>query len=363
VQINSKSYSHSQKAKVGVLICNLGTPTAPTKQAVRPYLKQFLSDPRVVEIPRLVWWFILNVIILNIRPAKSAQAYKKVWTDRGSPLAFHTAEQAQLLGDRLQGLYGDRIQVEWAMRYGQPSIETKTRQLIDGGVDKLLVLPLYPQYSATTTASTFDALAADFKQRRWLPQLRFVTQYHDHPNYIQAIADSVRRYREVHGSADKLVFSYHGVPLRYLHQGDPYHCQCLKTSRLVAENLGAEESDVITTFQSRFGRAKWLQPYTEATLKSLPATGVESVQVICPGFSSDCLETIEEIDEENRDYFLEAGGQSFAYIPALNASEDHIQFLTQLVGEQTQGWLDQQEETQEQIDKRAERAQRCLHNQ
>ncbi|WP_188151975.1 ferrochelatase [Teredinibacter waterburyi] len=363
MQFNGQSYSHNQQAKVGVLICNLGTPAAPTKQALRPYLKQFLSDPRVVEIPRLIWWFILNVIILNIRPAKSAKAYQQVWTERGSPLAFHTADQAKKLGEHLQAAYGDRVQVDWAMRYGQPSIESRIQQFLDAGVEKLLVLPLYPQYSASTTASTFDALAADFKQRRWLPQLRFVTQYHDHPAYIQAVADSVRAYREVHGSADKLIFSYHGVPLRYLHKGDPYHCQCLKTSRLVAENLGLNDSDVITSFQSRFGRAQWLQPYTDATLKSLPASGVESVQVICPGFSSDCLETIEEIGDENRGYFLEAGGQSFAYIPALNASESHIQFLARLVGEQTQGWLDQPEETLEQRNMRAKRAQGCPHNQ
>jgi ferrochelatase len=227
------------------------------------------------------------------------------------------------------------------MRYGSPDIAGTVQGMLDAGVRKLLVLPLYPQYSGPTTGSTFDALAADFSKRRWLPDLRFVSQYHDHPGYIEALAQSILAYRAEHGSADKLLFSYHGEPRRYLDAGDPYHCQCHMTTRLVAERLQLPESAYLTTFQSRFGKAEWLQPYTEQTLKALPAAGVESVQVICPGFSADCLETLEEIGVENRDYFLEAGGKQFHYIPCLNSEPAHIAALTSLVTTQLQGWLGQ----------------------
>lgn len=350
---NSTAFTHDQPGKLGVLITNLGSPAAPTAAALRPYLKQFLSDPRVVEVPRVLWWLILNGIILRVRPRKSAHAYASVWTDEGSPLALYTQAQCE----KLQQSLGTEIIVDWAMRYGTPSIEDKIQSLQDRGVRKLLVLPLYPQYSAATTASTFDALAADFTRRRWIPELRFITQYHDEPGYIDAIAKSIEAYRIQHGSADKLVFSYHGVPLRYLHNGDPYHCQCLKTTRLVAEKLGLNHDDIITSFQSRFGREEWLKPYTDETLKALPAKGVKSVQVICPGFSSDCLETIEEIGIENRDYFLGAGGEHYDYIPALNDSDAHIVFLTNLIRQHLQGW------TLSETQHAAERASQCQYNQ
>jgi ferrochelatase len=337
--LGSPGFDHGQAPRVGVLITNLGTPEAPTRKALRPYLKQFLSDPRVVEVPRLLWWFILNVIILNVRPARSAEAYETVWTDDGSPLLLHTRDQAEGLQAALRERYGDRIVVDFAMRYGEPSVAARIQALIEAGARKLLVLPLYPQYSGPTTGSTFDAVAEDFRARRWLPDLRFVSCYHDHPGYIAALADSVRAFRTEHGSAQKLVFSYHGEPLRYLEEGDPYHCQCHKTTRLVAEALGLAEDEYLTSFQSRFGREEWLQPYTDETLKGLPAQGVKSVQVICPGFSSDCLETIEEIGEENREYFLEAGGETYQYIPCLNASEAHVAFLADLAGEQIDDWL------------------------
>jgi len=337
----SPGFDHAQTPRIGVLITNLGTPEAPEKKALKPYLKQFLSDPRVVEVPRLLWWFILNVIILNVRPARSAEAYATVWEDEGSPLLLHTRDQAVALQETLAQRHGDRILVDYAMRYGRPAVSNRIQAMLDAGVRKLVVIPLYPQYSGPTGGSTFDALAEDFRARRWLPDLRFVAQYHDHPGYIRALADSITAYREAHGSADKLIFSYHGEPLRYLEEGDPYHCQCHKTTRLVAESLGLAENEYLTTFQSRFGREEWLQPYTDETLKSLPDQGIRKVQVVCPGFSADCLETIEEIGEENREYFMEAGGEDYAYIPCLNATPTHIEFLADLAEEQLSGWLEE----------------------
>jgi ferrochelatase len=330
----TENFDHEQIPRVGILVTNLGTPQAPEKKALRTYLKQFLSDPRVVEVPRLLWWLILNGVILNIRPTRSAAAYRTVWTDRGSPLLFHTRDQAEALQERL----GDKAVVEFAMRYGQPAIPDVLQKMVDKGVRKLLVLPLYPHYSGPTTASTFDAVAEDFTRRRWLPELRFVTHYHDHPAYISALADSIRAYRSEHGSADKLLFSYHGEPRSYLDRGDPYHCECLKTTRLVAEELGLEEGTYMSSFQSRFGREEWLKPYTDETLKGMPGEGVKSVQVICPGFSADCLETLEEIAVENRDYFISAGGETFNYIPCLNSSAGHIEALEAIALQHLQGW-------------------------
>lgn len=328
------NFNHNEPPRIGVLLTNLGTPDAPTASALRRYLKEFLSDPRVVEVNRVLWWFILRIILL-FRPARSAHAYATVWTDKGSPLALNTQDQAEALQSHL----GNNVLVDWAMRYGQPSIKQKVDELLNKGVRKLLILPLYPQYSASTTASTFDALSADFTKRRWLPDLRFVSSYHDHPAYINAVCASIEKYWQQHGRADKLVFSYHGVPLRYLHAGDPYHCHCHKTTRLVAEKLGLKEDAYLTTFQSRFGREEWLKPYTDKTMMSLPGSGVKSVQVICPGFSSDCLETLEEIAIQNRDFFLEAGGENFSYIPALNSSAEHIVCLGEIVAQNLQGWV------------------------
>lgn len=334
----SPSFTHAQPDKIGVLITNLGTPQAPNKQALRPYLKEFLSDPRVVEVPRLIWWMILNLVILNIRPSRSAKAYSTVWTEQGSPLMVHTQNQADALRDSLKAKFGDHVVVEFAMRYGQPSVDSVIDSMLQQGVRQLLVLPLYPQYCASTTASTFDAVADSFRQRRWMPGLRFVTHYHDNPDYIDACANKIREHWEQNGSADKLIFSYHGIPKRYLLNGDPYHCECHKTSRLIAEKLGLEKGQYMTCFQSRFGREEWLKPYTDHTLKALASDGVKSVQVVCPGFSADCLETIEEIGEENRDYFLEAGGERYEYIDALNSDPEHIEMLTNLVVQNLQGW-------------------------
>jgi ferrochelatase len=338
--IGTENFDHDQQSHIGILLTNLGTPQVPEKKQLRVYLKEFLSDPRVVEIPRLLWWLILNGVILNTRPARSASSYRSVWTDRGSPLMFHTQDQADGLRESLTGQFGDQVIVEFAMRYGKPAIPEVLQDMLQRGVRKILILPLYPQYSGSTTASTFDALAANFTRRRWLPELRFVNHYHDHPAYITALTDSVRTYQAEHGTADKLLFSYHGVPQRYLDLGDPYHCECLKTSRLVAESLGLDEAQYMTTFQSRFGRAKWLQPYTDETLKGFPRQGVKAVQVICPGFAADCLETLEEISVENRDYFINAGGVKFEYIPCLNSTPEHVACLQQIITEQMSGWLD-----------------------
>lgn len=334
----SPAFTHQQADKLGVLVTNLGTPEAPTKAALKPYLKEFLSDPRVVEVPRLLWSLILNGVILRIRPKRSAEAYETVWTERGSPLLYHTQDQAAAIDKQLKQQFGDKVVVDFAMRYGQPSISDRIDRMLQAGVRKLLVLPLYPQYSASTVASTFDAVAKDFSKRRWLPEFRFITHYHDFEPFIAAAAERIERHWATHGRADKLIFSYHGVPLRYLKNGDPYHCECYKTSRLLAQKLGLSDSEYLTTFQSRFGREEWLQPYTDETMKSLPAKGVKSVQVFCPGFSADCLETIEEIGEENKAYFIENGGERYEYISALNAEPQHIDALVQLIQNHLSGW-------------------------
>jgi len=334
--INSRDFRHNDQDRIGVLVTNLGTPDAPTKQALRPYLKQFLSDPRVVEIPRLIWWFILNGVILNIRPSRSAKSYATVWTEEGSPLMTHTKHQGEAIREQFSG--DDNVVVEFAMRYGEPSVATAIESFARQGVRKLVVLPLYPQYSASTSASTFDAIAADFTQRRWLPDLRFVSHYHDRPAYIAAVAGKIQKHWQDHEHAQLLIFSFHGVPKSYLDNGDPYHCECHKSARLIAEQLGLDINEYKVVFQSRFGRTEWLKPYCDETLKALPGEGIKSVQMVCPGFSSDCLETIEEIGVENRDYFLNAGGERYEYIPALNDDAEHIVMLTDLIRENMQGW-------------------------
>lgn len=334
----TENFRHNQPARLGILVTNLGTPDAPTTPALRRYLREFLSDPRVVEAPRLLWWFILHGVILRIRPPRSAAAYRKVWQPEGSPLLLHTAAQSEGIRAALQERYGDNLVVGFAMRYGNPSISSVLDEMQAHGVRRLLVLPLYPQYSGSTTASTFDAISRDFKNRRWLPDLRFISHYHDYPPYIEAMASHIERHWQEHGRQDKLILSYHGIPLSYLLRGDPYHCECHKTSRLLAERLGLRPDQYLTTFQSRFGREEWLRPYTDETLKALPGQGTRSIDVFCPGFSADCLETIEEIDEENREYFLGAGGESFQYIPALNATEGHISALTRLIEDNLKGW-------------------------
>jgi ferrochelatase len=330
-------HTHGAIARTAVVLVNLGTPDAPTAAAVRPYLKQFLSDPRVVEIPRAVWWFILQGVILPFRSGKSAEKYAEIWTAEGSPLRVHTEKQALLLRGYL-GERGHDVQVAYAMRYGNPSLPQVLDQLKADGCERILILPAYPQYSGTTTASTFDAVFRHYARVRNMPELRIVKHYHDHDGYIQALRQSVLAYWEMHGTPDKLVMSFHGVPKRTLLLGDPYHCECHKTARLLAMQLGLSKDQYMVTFQSRLGRAEWLQPYTAPTLQSLAKSGAKRVDVICPGFVSDCLETLEEIDREGRRDFLSAGGHEFHYIPCLNESPAWIAALSEIAEQHMLGW-------------------------
>ncbi len=338
-----EDFNHRRQDKIGVLVTNLGTPEAATGKALKKYLKQFLSDPRVVEIPRLLWWLILNGIILNIRPKRSAKLYQTVWTERGSPLLFHTQDQANAISRQLASQNSlaekDNVIVRFAMRYGQPSIESVMEEMQREGANKIVVLPLYPQYSGATTGSTFDAIAHLFTKTRWVPHFRFIGSYHDDDNYINACVEKIKAHWQRNGRSEKLLLSYHGVPKSYLEAGDPYHCHCHKTSRLIAEKLELNKDQCITTFQSRFGKAEWLRPYTDATLKQLASDGTKSIDVFCPGFSADCLETIEEIAEENREYFMENGGESYHYISALNSEPLHIDTLIKIIQRNIQDWL------------------------
>ena len=331
-------HQHGSIAKTGILLINLGTPAAPTATAVRPYLREFLSDPRVVEISRPLWWLILNGIILPTRPRQSAAKYALIWTKEGSPLAVHTAKQATLL----KGYLGERIKtphtVAWAMRYGQPSVEKALLGLREQGCDRILVLPLYPQYAASTTASAFDAVFDTLKRMRNAPALRLVKHYHDHSAYIAALAKSVNDYWMTNGRPDKLLMSFHGVPRFALDRGDPYHCECHKTARLLGEELGLAPERYQVSFQSRFGRTQWLQPYTLQTVKELGKRKTGRLDVICPGFVSDCLETLEEIGIENKSAYLKAGGGEFHYIPCLNERHEWIQALARIAAENLQGW-------------------------
>ena len=335
---NLQTFHHDQPAQMGVLLVNLGTPDAPDRAAVRRYLKEFLWDPRVVEVPRPAWWLVLNGVILNTRPGRSAKAYQKIWTDEGSPLLTISRRQHAALAALLERRFGCKVPVALGMRYGNPSIPNALAELQDIGVRRILVLPLYPQYSATTTASIFDAVTAELRRWRWIPEVRFVNHYHDEPRYISALANSVRRHQSESGTADKLLMSFHGIPEEYFHQGDPYYCECHKSGRLLAENLGLDDQGWQISFQSRLGPKQWLQPYTDKTLQGLAQSGVRSLQVLCPGFSADCLETLEEIAIEDREIFLEAGGERFEYIPCLNDDADHIDMLAGLVEQHTQGW-------------------------
>ena len=322
---------------VGILLVNLGTPDSPSKKDVKQYLREFLWDPRVVEMPRALWWLILNLVILNIRPSRSAAAYKKIWTEQGSPLLVYTLKQATALQQQL----GETVTVVPAMRYGKPSIKDGLAALRDKGCERIFILPLYPQYSATTTASIFDAVTTELRSWRLIPEICTLNQYHDHPDYIQALAESVTHFQKQHGQADKLLLSYHGLPQRYADAGDPYPQQCEQTTRGVISALGLTDEQWLHCYQSRMGRDPWLQPATADTLKSLAESGCKHVQVMCPGFSADCLETLEEIAMENRDIFLQAGGERYEYIPCLNDSTAHIQMLTELTRNHLGGWIDE----------------------
>ncbi|MBI5451446.1 MAG: ferrochelatase [Gammaproteobacteria bacterium] len=331
-------YTHGSGHLTGVLLSNLGTPDAPTPAALRRYLKQFLSDPRVVEYPRWLWLPILYGVILNIRPRRSAHAYATIWNDQGSPLLAISQRQARALQQRLSQEYGAAIRVELGMRYGQPSVASALRALQQAGASRIVVLPLYPQYSSSTTASTFDAIGEELRSWRRVPELHWINHYHDHPAYIAALVATVRRHWQQHGQAERLMFSFHGTPQRMFDSGDPYFCHCHKTARRVAEQLSLPEGRWQLCFQSRFGREAWLQPYTDQTLQAWARQGIASVQVISPGFSADCLETLEEVALQNRALFLAAGGQQYQYIPALNDDDEHVAMMQALVQPVLQAW-------------------------
>lgn len=334
-------FRHGSVARTAILLVNLGTPSAPAPGPVRAYLREFLSDPRVVEIPRIAWWPILHGVILRTRPRQSAAKYAAIWTEAGSPLLVNSQLQASLL----RGYLGERgidADVHLAMRYGEPSIADVLQTLAQTHTERVLILPLYPQYSATTTASALDRVFEVLKRTRNLPEVRWVKDFHDHPGYIAALAQSVLEHWKRHGRAQerrgKLVMSFHGVPKRTLLLGDPYHCQCQKTARLLAEALKLGPDDYVVTFQSRFGRAEWLQPYTAPTLAALARGGAESVDIMCPGFPADCLETLEEIAIEGRGTFLQAGGREYRYIPCVNGSPAFIHALVDVCAEHLSGW-------------------------
>jgi protoporphyrin/coproporphyrin ferrochelatase len=337
-------YTHGDQLKVGILLANLGTPDAPTGAALRPYLRQFLSDTRVVEIPRAIWWFILNCIILVIRPKKSAAKYAQVWMKEGSPLMVYSQRQTKLLRGFLAQKINSPFVVELGMSYGNPSMKSALEKLKAQHCDRILVLPLFPQYAASSTAAVFDAVWKVLLKMRNVPGIRTVRGYHDHPAYIGALEKSVLKYWEINRKPDfaageKLVMRFHGVPKVHLTKGDPYHCTCHKTARLLAEKLGLSKGQYQVAFQSRFGKQEWLKPYLATTLEELGKAKTPRIDVICPGFSSDCLETLEEIAVEGKEIFTHAGGGAYNYIPALNDSDVWIHALTEIALENLQGWV------------------------
>ena len=335
-------FEHGKRDTTGILVVNLGTPAAPTSGAVRRFLRQFLSDPRVVELPRALWWLILNLVILLVRPSRSAAAYQKIWTENGSPLLLYSTSLTDKIRDRLASNSAS-TDVELAMTYGDPSVDSAIDKLLARGVQRILVLPLYPQYSGTTTASVYDAVHRKLGKLRWVPEIRFINSYHDEPAYISALAASVQSHWRQHGRGDKLLMSFHGIPKKNLERGDPYFCQSQKTARLLAAALNLTDDEWIIAFQSRVGAEEWLSPYTDETVKSLANQGIKKLDVVCPGFATDCLETLEEIAMQNAEFFTAAGGESLRYIPALNDDASHVEFLAALATRHTAGWVSQHE--------------------
>jgi protoporphyrin/coproporphyrin ferrochelatase len=335
--LGAAQHEHGGPAPLGVLLANLGTPTAATSAAVRKFLAEFLWDPRVIEQPRWLWWLALHGVILRIRPPRSARAYRQIWTPQGSPLLVHSRALLEETRKSLLTTLGPNVAIVLGMTYGEPSIAGALEQLRSAGVQRLVVLPLYPQYSGSSTAPVFDRVTSLLQRWRWVPELRFINHYHDDPGYIAALADTIRRHWQSN-ERRHLLFSFHGVPKRYLLAGDPYHCQCLKTARLVSEQLSLSADEWSVGFQSRFAREEWLQPYTEDLLTEFAKGNRKRLTVICPGFATDCLETLEEIAIRNRELFLAAGGEAYDYIPALNAEPAHATLLTHLIAAHAQGW-------------------------
>lgn len=357
---SSDTFQHGQRAKTAVLLVNLGTPDEPTAPALRRYLAQFLSDPRVVELPKWLWNIILHGIILRVRPARSARKYASIWLPDGSPLKVWTQKQTAALQ---RSLGGQDVTVAYAMRYGNPGIHTVMSDLQSQGVTRVLVLPLYPQYCGATTASVVDEVSRWLQHTRWIPEVRFITSFFRTPGYLDALAQQVKAHWAQHGKTEKLVLSFHGVPVKTLHQGDPYHCECLATARLLAERLGLSQDELVVTFQSRFGKAQWLQPYTEPTLVALAEQGVRSVTVMCPGFVSDCVETLEEICLEVQAAFKAHGGQTFHYIPCLNDDPAWINTLTELTQQHMAGWPLTDSRSEAERTRQRQIAAQCPHNQ
>ena len=311
----------------GVLLVNLGTPERPVCPGLRNYLSEFLMDPRVIELPTLLRAILVRGIIVNVRSHKSAATYREIWTDKGSPLMLNT----QGLANKTQQLLGSNYKVAMGMRYGKPSLASALKELHEHGVRKIVVIPLYPQYSGSTNGSTFDALGKALSKHRWVPELRFVSDYYRYPEYTKAIADSITQHWQTHGRKQKLIMSFHGIPKKYISKGDPYQQQCLESARAIANKLKLKDEQWMLVFQSRLGAQEWLKPYCDETLKQLPSQGIESVDIICPGFSADCLETLEEIDGENKQYFLDAGGKEYQYIACLNDSDAHANLMVEIV--------------------------------
>lgn len=333
-------FQHGEVPAVGILLINLGTPAAPTAKALRPYLRQFLSDPRVIELSRPYWWLILNLFVLTSRPRASARLYANIWTAEGSPLLVTSQRITEVVEQRLRRQLGTPIHAALGMTYGEPSVASALAELNAQGCRRIVVFPLYSHYSSTSTGASFDAVMKELMTWRRVPEIRTIHQYHDDPAYIRALAATIRELWSKEGPPEMLVTSYHGIPKRYFLNGDPYHCQCHKTSRLLAEELGLPEERYLVTFQSLFGREEWLQPYTDVTLEAMARSGTKSVDVICPGFSVDCLETIDEIGRENREVFIAAGGEQFRFIPCLNERSDHIDLLVDLIHRNLGGWVE-----------------------
>ena len=335
--IGTPDYAHGGASRVGVLLVNLGTPDDPSTRSVRRYLAEFLWDPRVIEMPRALWWLILHGVILRVRPRRSAHAYQKIWTEHGSPLLIESRGLAAALGARLAAQFGERVVVDLAMSYGRPSIREALEGFRQRNVQRLIVLPLYPQYSSTTTGTVFERVTRELSRWRWMPELRFVNQYWERESYLAAVADSIAAHWRTHGR-QHLLFSFHSIPRRYFLAGDPYHCFCQGTARAVAGRLGLAAGDWSMGFQSRFGREEWLKPYVDGLLREYAQSGPKQVTVVCPGFATDCLETLEEIDMQNREAFLAHGGEAFDYVPCLNSSDAQADLYDRVVRRHTQGW-------------------------
>jgi len=336
--ISSPDYRHDSPERIGVLIANTGSPESLRIADVRGFLARFLADPRVIELPRALWLPILHGFVLRTRPRRTAAKYRRIWTPQGSPLNAISRELRSVLSVGLAQRVLAPFSVELGMLYARPSIPEALDKLRECGAQRILVVPLFPQYSGTATGPVYDQVAAELKRWRWLPELRFIAEYHDQPGYIEALRAGITRHWEAHGRTPHLLISFHGIPESYFDKGDPYFCKCQKTARLLAEELMLQGHEWSVSFHSRVGPTKWLQPYTSEVLARLPGLGIDEVTVVCPGFALDCLETLEEIDIENRARFLAAGGRRFEYVPALNAGPDHARFLADLIAQHCQGW-------------------------